>query len=226
MVLWSSCKILQHKHKSHNIKVFWHRSCAKIQKHHCEAVWEFYSLCFVSQCLPRGWTCGHLHMCPSVVHNCMAASSSGSSAERPSSHGSGTHPAGATAASTSSHCPGVQPCWSGKIFRCKTKFDWIKHSAFSWMTIAEVFFWRFLWEGYRCSRTPSSPSRALSGVSVSAPLATLGNCVGHWWPRQQSGADGDLDQVLPVGFLPEDEGRAAEPPNPQLFSTSGLILCV
>lgn len=90
---------------------------------------------------------------------------------------------------------------------------------------------KFFFEGFSEKDTdvpghPSSPSRALSGVSVSAPLATLGNCVGHWWPRQQSGADGDLDQVLPVGFLPEDEGRAAEPPNPQLFSTSGLILCV
>lgn len=140
MVLWSSCKILQHKHKSHNIKVFWHRSCAKIQKHHCEAVWEFYSLCFVSQCLPRGWTCGHLHMCPSVVCNCVAVSSSGSSAEGPSSLGSGTHPAGAIAAATPSHCPGVQPCWPGRIFCFKTKFDWVKQCFLLDDNCKKVFF--------------------------------------------------------------------------------------
>lgn len=34
-----------------------------------------------------------------------------------------------------------------------------------------------------------------------------------------------LDQVWALGFLLEVEGRASEPLNPQLFSTSGLILC-
>lgn len=35
----------------------------------------------------------------------------------------------------------------------------------------------------------------------------------------------NLDQVWALGFLLEVEGQAAEPLNPQLFSTSGLILC-
>lgn len=52
-------------------------------------------------------------------------------------------------------------------------------------------------------------------------MATIGK-QGHVQGFQ---AAGDLEQVLPVGFLPEVEGQAVEPPNPQLFSTSGLILC-
>lgn len=249
MVLWSSCKILQHKHRSHNIKVFWHRSCAKIQNHHCGAVWEFYSLCFVSQRLPRGRTCGHLHVCPSVGGGQVQAARLRGTApmavacillEPPWHHYLHTAQVSSRADLGGFSAARQNSIGSNRVFSLGWQLQkiiiiilfilinlkWLQELT-ARCTVA-----RFLQGGYRCAREPGSPSQHYQGCPFQppkTPLVTLwgtdgqGSSLGH---TQGFQADGDLEQVSPVGFLPEEEGWAVEPPNPQLFSTSGLIFCI
>lgn len=139
MVLWSSCKILQHKHKSHNIKFSDTDLVLKFRNTTVRLCGSFIPCAlWVSACPGVG-----------LVGTCTCAPQLFTTAWQCQVQAAGLRGPAPMAVTRilleplqhqHLHTAQDQPCWSGKIFCCKTKFDWIKHSAFSWMTIAEVFF--------------------------------------------------------------------------------------